>query len=511
MLRYRLIPPQFSDSMPRKKAKRLKFFLFSLAALLLLGLIAAGYALQRLAVTPRSLGPYLEHRSLGHNPLIEKAGHTLNLVLTGLDRGDSEPYGMPPMQIGAQANSASGANNATAIVAGLAGRLVIIASAEEARQAIAQARPGDRISFLPGVYRFAGQGSIKVSQPGREADRITVTAERPGTVVLEFNILEGFIVSAPYWTFENLVIKGVCKDHSDCEHAFHVVGKGAHFIARNNTITDFNAQFKINGQGGFFPDEGLIESNSMSNSRARDTAQPVTMVDMVAASAWVIRRNLMTDFIKAQGDKISYGGFAKGAGSGNRFEENMLVCEQRLKGYPGSRVGLSFGGGGTEKAFCRDKRCITEQDRGVMQSNLIIACSDDGMYINRAATSRLIHNTLIDTSGITVRFPESSADLEGNLVDGRIYSRDGGLARGVDNRESLVASLYLGWHGVRRLFADAALLDLAWASTAPRMKSRHPGILDLCGVARPDQPAYGAFEDFSACYRPRTPVNAINN
>src|SRR5437763_779831 len=81
-----------------------------------------------------------------------------------------------------------------------------------------------------------------------------------------------------------------------------------------------------------------------------------------AASHWIIRGNLISDFIKAQGDQISYGAYAKGAGSDNRFEQNIVLCESLLRGFAGQRVGLSLGGGGTGKELCRDKRCITEQD-----------------------------------------------------------------------------------------------------------------------------------------------------
>ncbi|WP_394779732.1 right-handed parallel beta-helix repeat-containing protein [Undibacterium sp.] len=491
--------------MRRRKTSRRKPLRAALVVFIVLIVAAAillTYALQRAAVTPRALGPYVEHRTQGHNPAIEKAGQTVAAMLTSLDRGnDDDPYVFPALKIGAQtATSASAAVAGTAI-ATTAGKPVYVASTAEAMRAIAQAKPGDVISFLPGTYRFEGQGSVKVTQPGTAEQRITVTAERAGTVTLEFNMVEGFRVAAPYWTFENLSIKGICENHSDCEHAFHVVGRASHFIARNNTITDFNAQFKINGEDGFMPDDGLIESNSLSNSSVRNTANPVTMMDMVAASRWVIRRNLITDFIKGDGNRVSYGAFAKGAGVDNRFEENIVICEHKLKGLPGSRVGLSFGGGGTGKEFCRDKRCITEHDRGVMQSNLIMACSDEGIYINRGATSKLIHNTLIDTSGIAVRFPESSADLEGNLVDGRTLARDGGIIRGDDNIESSVAALYIGRHSVRQLFAGASHLDLAWASPPPRRKAALPGILDLCGGPRSSQPVYGAFEDFSGCYQ----------
>ena len=76
-------------------------------------------------------------------------------------------------------------------------------------------------------------------------------------------MLEGILVNAPWWRFENLVIEGVGGNDNYCEHAFHVVGAATHFVARNNTIINFNAHFKINGENGHFPDGGLIESNTV--------------------------------------------------------------------------------------------------------------------------------------------------------------------------------------------------------------------------------------------------------
>jgi parallel beta-helix repeat protein len=305
------------------------------------------------------------------------------------------------------------------------------------------AQPGDTISFLPGVYRFQGANYLEAKQAGRPDQPITIRAEQPGTVQLEFNLVEGFLVTAPYWTFENLTIRGVCNDHSSCEHAFHVVGKASHFIARNNTLLDFNAHLKINGDGKHFPDDGLIEGNIFRNSTIRQTGNPVTLIDLVGASNWLIQGNQLSDFVKGGNDQISYGAFAKGAGEGNRFERNVVVCENRLRNAPGQRVGLSLGGGGTGAAYCRDRRCITEQQGGVIQSNLIASCSDDGIYINRAAGSVVRHNTLIDTGPLVVRFAESSADVEGNLVDSAILNIDNAVLRHADNRQTSIASVVL--------------------------------------------------------------------
>jgi hypothetical protein len=339
-----------------------------------------------------------------------------------------------------------------------------------------------------------------------------VRADRPGAVRIEVNAQEGFNVSQPWWRFENLTVRGVCVEHQYCEHAFHVVGAATHFAAVNNSIGDFNAHFKINGENGVFPDAGLLASNTLFNSAVRDTSNPVTPIDLVAASDWVVRHNLIRDFIKGGGDHVSYGAFFKGGGRRNQFDANLVACEQQLRGASGQRVGLSLGGGGTGALYCRDKKCITEQDEGVLSNNLIMACSDDGVYLNSAARSRIVHNTLLDTGGISVRFPASSATLEANLIDGAARSRDGGVLHAQHNASTATALLYLGWHPVRSLFRASGQYDFSWADAPQRMgglsglsglnSTSDAPARDLCGQVRPAAPYYGAFEQFSACRVP---------
>ncbi len=92
---------------------------------------------------------------------------------------------------------------------------------------------------------------------------------------------------------------------------------------------------------------GWSRDNRIYNTAARRTENPVTPIDLVAASDWTIRGNLVADFVKDGSDRTSYGVFAKGGGSGNLLEGNTVLCEHRLRGAPGRRVGLSFGGGGS--------------------------------------------------------------------------------------------------------------------------------------------------------------------
>jgi parallel beta-helix repeat protein len=344
------------------------------------------------------------------------------------------------------------------------------------------------------------QGTVYVNRPGSADAPVVVRAAQPGTVTIVLASVEGFAVSAPYWRFENLTIESACGAEGSCEHAFHIVGSGHHFVARNNTIRNFNAHFKINGQSGSFPDHGLIESNTLENTAPRQTMSPVTPIDLVAASDWTIRANLITDFVKAWGDGISYGAFAKGGAERTLFERNVVLCERALAGQPGQRVGLSFGGGGTGKPYCRDGRCITEHDSGIMRANLVSGCSDAGIYLNSAANTQIVDNTLLDTAGVQVRFPESGASFEGNLVDGPLQSRDGGVLRIGDNQATAISWVYLGQHPQRSVFAAPGQFDLRWTRSAPKREGASEGI-DLCGLTRSGKVAYGAFDDFRGCLR----------
>lgn len=480
-----------SDSPPPRKSRP---WLWLGGAMLALSAAAAGgvlYFLNDLGITPRSLGPYIERRSDGHNAVIEGIGETARKMLLHADRGD------PPLRqlewsssIGVQAGGSPDNGPAN-------GQEVLVSTTQEMVRAIAAASPGQVITLLPGRYQV--DQIVAVLKPGTAEAPITVRARQPGSAQVMIGVGEGFSVQAPYWRFENLSLQGNCRTGSYCEHAFHVVGGAHHFAAVNNTIVDFDAHFKINGYQGRFPDHGLIASNTLRNNSIRVTTKPVTPIDLVAASHWVIRRNLISDFIKGDSDRISYGAFVKGAGSNNVMEQNIVICENKLRGAPGQRIGLSLGGGGTAKPYCRDGRCLTEQSGSVLRANLVSSCSDDGIYLNAAAQSKLVHNTLLDTGGITVRFPESSADIEGNLVDGIIRSRDGGLLRLADNRHVSAARLYFGGHPQRDLFRDPLALDFHWRTPAERRAAAGEAAPDLCGASRPATPRYGAFEDFAAC------------
>lgn len=467
-----------------KGGRRGRHLLLAGAALAVVGLVGAAAAIEHLGIAPRTLAPYIDKRSSGHNPTIVGLGRFVSDTLLALDRGTVPATADLALTLGAQAQPAG---------AGRPGG-VLVATPDELRAAIARAQPGDIITLLPGTYRFR-ERAIDADRPGRADAPIIVRTTVPGSAHIEFEQVEGFRVSAPWWRFENLAIRGTCSDDTYCEHAFHVIGAGRHFAAVNNTIADFNAHFKINGAGNDFPDDGVIESNTLYNTRARRTGNPVVPIDLVAASRWQIRANVIKDFVKLEGNLVTYGGFAKGAGAANVFERNLVWCEDKLRGLPGQRIGLSLGGGGTGAAYCRDQKCINEQQGGVIRANLIVACSDVGIYLNSASDSEVSGNTLVDTTGIDVRFATSSARLDGNLVDGPIRARDSGLLHLGDNRTTPLWQAYLGYHPVRALFRAPLDGDFAWRDTPPQRAGGKGQA--LCGAGQVD--SYGAFDDFNAC------------
>lgn len=461
----------------------------------LLAAVGAGtgaWVLETAGEVPRRLAPYVERRAEGHNSVIVGIGRVLSTWWIAADRGLAVDVDLARLRHGAHFDAPPAAPSRAA------GRTMPVASADALRKAMVEATAGDVIEVLPGTYRVTEQPlrTVAGGAPGRP---ILVRGAPGGVSVVEFDAVEGIRVSQPHWRFENLVLRGVCGRHDDCEHAFHVVAGATDFVSRNNRLEDFNAHFKVNAEGERFPDRGLIDQTTMTNGSVRDTLKPVTPVDIVAASHWTLRDSVITDFVRAHGDRVSHGAFSKGAGEGAIFERNVVLCEHRLRGHPGMRVGLSLGGGGAGPAVCRDKRCVVEHAQGVIRDNLIAFCSDEGIYLNKAAQSIISGNTLIDTAGIDVRFPESTADVVGNLVDGRLRARAGAILRSRDNVTTPVAALYVGYHPVRSFFRDPGSLDLAWRSMPGR--ASFPARPDACGATRPASALPGAFEAFAPCLR----------
>ena len=287
-------------------------------------------------------------------------------------------------------------------------RTIVVAD-EKAPVGCTQERcSGRRYRAAPGSYHLKGH-RVVIGGAGTPDAPIYVRAQRVGTVKIELDTLEGFFVNKPYWVFENLIIRGACKSDSRCEHAFHVVGNGVGTVLRNNELIDFNAALKVNGlrtkNSEQHPDFGLVQNNTIYNTRPRDTGNPTTPLNINSANGWVVSSNFIADFAKGKSDRISYAAFMKGNSSNGIFERNLVVCHWKLPMDGGIRVGLSFGGGGTGKQYCRWADCRAEHTAGIIRNNIITRCpADVGIYLNRSARTQIYGNLLLDNKGIDVRF-----------------------------------------------------------------------------------------------------------
>lgn len=374
-----------------------------------------------------------------------------------------------------------------------------VSTVAQLQSALASAQAGDEIVLADGTY--AVNVNLSCAAEGSASQPITVRAANRHAARIQFNAQEGFKVSGRYWTFDGLTVEGVCSQDQACEHAFHVTGHAEGFVLRNSRVRDFNAQLKVNaaknGSGVWeMPHRGLVERNEIYDTHARSTSTPVTKLNIDTGDDWVVRDNDIHDFSKVGG--ISYGAFMKSGGKRGLFERNRVLC---VKDFPSgnTRIGLSFGGGGTGNAFCAPAfnasvPCDPEHTDGVVRNNVIGNCSDVAIYLNKAANTKVLFNTLISTTGVDFRYPSSTGEAHGNVLSSVVRVRDSGSFTAGTNLMNVATGTWSTWYqaplsGDLRLKGNVSQLIGAAAARATVTD-------DLCGRPRPSAGAYtlGALE-----------------
>ncbi|SET45418.1 chondroitinase-B domain-containing protein [Stigmatella erecta] len=379
-------------------------------------------------------------------------------------------------------------------------RQVNVSSVSQLQTALAGAQAGDELILADGTY--AVNANLSCTASGTAQAPITVRAQNRLGALIRFNAVEGFKVSGAYWRFEGLDIQGVCPDDNTCEHAFHVTGRAEHFVLRNSRVRDFNSQLKVNavqtGSTWEIPHRGLIERNELADTRPRATSNPVTKLNIDTGDGWIVRDNLIRDFHKSSGNLISYGAFMKSGGNNGVFERNLVLCTRDVA-TGGTRIGLSFGGGGTGNAFCApnfdaNKPCDPEHSGGVMRNNVIANCSDVGIYLNKARSTQVLFNTLVSTSGVDFRFASSTGSAHGNVLAGNLRGREGGTFEAGTNLLNVSSATFSGWYQ-EPLKGDLTVRGNV-SSLIGAAAARAQVVDDFCGRPRPAQGAYtlGALE-----------------
>lgn len=374
---------------------------------------------------------------------------------------------------------------AVAVCAGAAhAGTVNVSTPAQLAAAMTAAAPGDVITLAPGTYDIPTT-KLSATASGTAANRIVVRAAALGEAVVRFGgggvgVVEGFTVSGAYWRFENLVVRGLCATDSDCEHGFHLVG-GDFVEILGSRVEDFNAPIRSNGVAGQFSDDVLIAGVELRNATVRNTANPVQMITADGGRRWIVRNNVIADFGKSQGSLLAFGVVLKANSREGLIERNLVRCEQNNTG--GTRIGVSLGGGGSTAASCEGGVCDPEHSNGIIRNNIILGCTDVGIYLNRAANTLVYNNTIDGAAGIDVRFPSSSADVRNNLTSGTVRARDGATVTSGSNVTGVTGATFDSW------FVEPDLLDFTLengsqfvnaGATLPQVTE------DFCGNARTD-------------------------
>jgi parallel beta-helix repeat protein len=327
-----------------------------------------------------------------------------------------------------------------------------VSTVTQLQSALASARAGDEVVLADGTY--AVNANLNCAADGTASQPIIVRAANRHAALIRFNATEGFKVSGRYWIFDGLTIEGVCAQDVNCEHAFHVTGHAENFVLRNSRVRDFNAQLKVNAApnaSGVYeiPHRGLIENNEVYDTRVRNTSTPVTKLNIDTGDDWVVRGNYIHDFSKAN-NGISYGAFMKSGGRRGVFERNRVICTRDAPAG-NTRIGLSFGGGGTGNAYCApafdaNVPCDPEHADGILRNNVIINCSDVGIYLNKAANTKVLFNTLIATTGVDFRFASTTGEAHGNVLSSVIRTREGGTFTAGTNMMNVTSATWDSWY-----------------------------------------------------------------
>lgn len=387
-------------------------------------------------------------------------------------------------------------------------RSIMVDNEQDIIRAINTAEPGTEIIIKNGDY-YLEQKRINssLSYPTSKSP-VIVRAETAGKVNLELTTLEGFFVNRPNWIITGLRFIGNCQPH--CEHAMHIVGHADNLQVTHNEFVDFNAAIKVNGVNRNYPDFGKVSHNYFYFTEPSESSSSVTPINLDSGNSWVLSNNIIRDFIKLGGNRVSYGAFIKGGANNGAIENNLIVCNSTSNDYGGYQVGVSLGGGGMKRATRRDKSNF-ETNLSVVRNNIMMHCNDVGVYINQGKDTIVNNNILYNTSGIDIRFRQSTALVTNNILSGAIRERDKGVAEKMNNTV-LSKNFWRGGEQLDGWFKAPSVGNFTPSKTLAKSESAYPfmtasessgkkPLYDFCGNPILGKDTFvGAFKNAINCF-----------
>ena len=218
-------------------------------------------------MAPRPMARYLERRAEGHRPLVvDSVGWVAARPAPTLDRGDGVPSPLPVA--GRRARSRA----ATRDRAG--GREVLLASGAEVRSGDRPGAAGRRDDLAAGHATGSDQSlALRAAGPAAAAT-ITLRARQPDSVLSSNSTrCRAFVVYGAGLAGRKPGDPRRLPPTSRTASTPSTWSGGARrFAAINNTVTDFNAHFKINGERGpLSRTTASSKRNTLSNGSARQT------------------------------------------------------------------------------------------------------------------------------------------------------------------------------------------------------------------------------------------------
>lgn len=481
----------------------LRYYLILMGLLLNLAIVYEGYRFSLLIYSLGSLPSALNIMAyrISDIPVLQTIGPSLSNIAQSLDQSSYQwkPFKREqwPM-VGPDFSAQYSVNSATQP------SIVRVSDSQTLINALKQAQPGNTIVVADGEYELSGKRFNTSASEADQNNPIILKAENPGKAHLNLSSIEGIFLHQPYWTITGFRFK--CAS-SNCDHAIHIVSNAQHTSISHNEFIDFNAALKINSSGGQYPDNGIVSNNYFYATKPRNTHLSVTPINIDQASHWVISKNIIRDFIKTSGNKVSYGAFMKGGASNGIFENNLIICNTSKTRYSGSQVGLSIGGGGMND---HRNNAPYEATNTVIRNNIISHCNDVGIYINKGENSLINNNTIYNTSGIDIRFAESSALVINNIFSGKLRTRDNGkilkdagnliYSKGFVHNDDLLNDLFSSPEIGNFAFKDNNI-DLQKDALNYPLVPVNQTVTDFCGqTVTANESFIGAFSDKKGCF-----------